>query len=168
MRRIIIALLLFNSIFSHSQDSTEPIDTRLLNSIYVNLLGDASIISINYERLLIASPNSFFSSKLGIGYNEEFELCIFGPCSDQKKFLTIPHHFTVNFGKGKHFFEFGFGGTGIIGNPNQPYVFYPMVGYRLLPKQSKKLHFRIYGQIPLGEDDRILFIPIGVSLGRSF
>ena len=89
-----------------AQNQEEIVDARPLNSINLNLLGDASLISINYERQFLVSPAFILSSKLGLGYN--FEFIIFG---NPEHYLTIPHHITGNIGKGRHFFEFGLGGT---------------------------------------------------------
>lgn len=143
---------------------------RPLNSIQINLFGDASIVSINYDKQFLISPAFILSSKFGLGYNEEFQLCIFGPCSPPEKYLTIPHHITGNFGKGKHFFEFGLGGTIISGNTNQNYFLYTIVGYRILPLNSNKVNFRLYGQIPFTgfKIEDIFFIPFGLSSGISF
>jgi hypothetical protein len=172
MRKIIlltILLIIGRELFSQNQE--DIIDARPINNFNLNLLGDASIISINYERQFIVSPIFILSSKLGLGYNEEFQLCIFGPCSSPpEKYLTMPHHITGNFGKGRHFFEFGLGGTIINGNTTQPYLLYPIVGYRIMPLRSDKLNFRMFGLIPFSglETDDILFIPFGYSFGISF
>lgn len=148
-----------------AQNQEEIVDARPLNSINLNLLGDASLISINYERQFLVSPAFILSSKLGLGYN--FEFIIFG---NPEHYLTIPHHITGNIGKGRHFFEFGLGGTIINGNTTQPYILYPIVGYRILPLKSNEITFRIFGQIPFSgiETDDILFIPFGLNLGVSF
>ncbi len=166
---LIILLLTGRVLFAQNQEGI--IKARPINNINLNLLGDASIISVNYERQIIVSSIFILSSKLGLGYNEEFQICIWGPCSTpSEKYLTIPHHITGNIGKGKHFFEFGLGGTIINGNTTQPYLLYPIFGYRILPLNSNKLNFRIFGQIPFSgtETEDILFIPFGLSLGVSF
>jgi hypothetical protein len=168
---ILIAILLNTGILSFAQNQIETGKTRPLNIISLNFLGDASLISFNYERLFLVNPSLILSSKLGIGINEEFQFCFFGPCtSSPDKFLTIPHHITGNVGKGKHLFEFGFGGTIIKGDTTQPYLVYPIVGYRILPLKSNKINFRIFGQIPFPgiETDKILFIPFGLNFGVSF
>jgi len=165
-RQILITVLVLVSSTLFAQDNERP-----LNSIQINLLGDASIISINYDKQFLISPTFILSSKLGLGYNEEFQLCIFGPCSSPpEKYLTIPHHITGNVGKGRHFFEFGLGGTIIIRDTNQNYFLYPIVGYRILPLNSNKVNFRVFGQIPFTglETEDIIFIPFGLSLGISF
>lgn len=167
MRTIFIIVILFNiSTTLLSQTPSEPVDSRPLNSIYLNLLGDASAISVNYERIFLIDPNFILTCKLGLGCNEEFN--ILGPSEQQ--YLTIPHHITGNLGKGRHFFEFGIGGTIISGNTRQPYILYPIVGYRILPLKSDKFNFRVFGQIPFTglETDVIIFIPLGLSFGVSF
>lgn len=152
-----------------AQNNENAIDTRPMNGISFNLLGDASLISVHYDRLILLGPSFMLSGKLGVGYNEEFQLCIFGPCSSPPgKYMSIPHHITGNLGKRKHFFEFGLGGTLILGNTVQPYVLYPMLGYRFLPLRSGKINFRIFGQVPLSRIEDILFVPFGISLGISF
>ena len=174
MKKLILIFILLSIgivLFAHDPIETiDAIDSRPLNSVYINLFGDASIISFNYERLFLLSPTFILSSKLGLGFNEEFKICLFGPCPPEEKYLTIPHHLTGNVGKGRHFFEFGLGGTIISGNTTQPYLFYPIIGYRILPLKSNKINFRVFGQIPFSglETDDIVFIPFGLSLGISF
>ena len=46
-------------------------DHRPLNNATLNLFGDASIVSINYERLFLNSSNFFLSAKVGLGYNRQ-------------------------------------------------------------------------------------------------
>ena len=129
MNKIILLTILFCGMtMLFAQDQEEIAIPRPLNNIGLNLFGDASIISINYERQFEVKQNFLLSSKLGYGYNEEFQLCIFGPCQPPETYRTIPHHITGNFGKGKHLFEVGLGGTFIMGNTTQPYLLYPIVG----------------------------------------
>lgn len=167
---VLLTILLFAGRLLFAQNEDDIIDSRPLNNISLNFLGDASIISFNYERQFLVNSSFILSNKLGFGYNEEFEFCIFGPCSAAEKYLTIPHHLTGNIGKGKHFFEFGLGGTIITGNTTQHYLLYPIVGYRILPLKSNKLNFRIFGQLPFSGivTDDILFLPFGLNFGVSF
>lgn len=167
-RYYLLAIQLLVSVTAFGQSNDALVDTRPLNSVSINLFGDASLISLNYERQFVISPSFILTGKFGLGYNEAFRLC-FGPCvGPDEKFFTVPHHITGNFGKGKHFFEFGLGGTFLSGDPNKFYLLYPMAGYRLLPLKSKKVNFRIYGQLPIEEAQIILFSPFGISLGISF
>lgn len=169
-RNILTIILILTGAVIFAQINDDSISRRPVNSISINLLGDASIISVNFERIFLISSTFILTGKLGLGYNEEFQFCIFGSCPPPEKYLTIPHHVTGNLGKGRHFFEFGLGGTIVSGNTNQYYLFYPIVGYRLLPLKSNKVNFRIFGQIPFSglETEDILFIPIGLNLGICF
>jgi hypothetical protein len=170
-RIILIIVFTISGTFLFAQNNRDSTDIRPINNINLSICGGASIISLNYERLFLINQNFFITGKLGIGYNEEFKLCIFGPCSPPEKYITIPHHITGNLGKGRHFFEFGLGGTIIIGKTNQHYWLYPLVGYRLQPLKSNKVNFRIFGSIPfsgLNSVEDIIFIPFGLSLGVNF
>ena len=117
----------------------------------------------NYERLLLISQNFKLIAKGGLGINEEFTL--FG--SSANHFVTLPHHLTCNFGRNKHHLEVGLGGTVIIGQTNEPYLLYTIIGYRLMPLKKNKVNFRIYGSVPLNGFERVnvIFIPIGLSIG---
>jgi hypothetical protein len=172
---LLTIILLNTNVVLFAQSPIEPVGPRPLKSIYTTLAGDATIISINYDKIFPISQILRISGKIGSGYNEEFRLCIWGGCnSPQSKYLTIPHHITGNIGKGRHLFEFGLGGTVIIGSTTQPYFIYPIVGYRILPLRSNKITFRIFGQLPFPRTDGIfladdiIFMPVGLSLGVSF
>lgn len=142
---------------------------RPLNNINLNLLGDAGVISIMYERLFLISPNIFFTPKLGVGRTSEFQICPFGPCSSPpKKYTIIPLQITGNVGDGRNFFEFGFGCTIVEGNTEQHYIYYPTLGYRLQPLKSGKIIFRIYGSFPTSEIHDFIYVPVGISLGINF
>tara|TARA_B100001248_G_scaffold51917_1_gene33779 strand:- start:458 stop:970 length:513 start_codon:yes stop_codon:yes gene_type:complete len=166
--KLIFLFLLFGNGIVFSQD-------RPLNNIGINLVGDASHVSIHYEKLQLTDKSYIFGYKLGIGYNQEFQLCIFGPCSSPaENYLTIPHHVTANLGTSKSFFEFGLGGTMLVGETKVPYIFYPILGYRFLPLYSNKLNFRIYFQPPVQFVDgptghpEIPLVIGGMSIGFSF
>ena len=165
----IVFLIIGTVLFAQNNDDSSA--TRPVNSVNLNLLGDASLISINYERIFLIDPIFILTSKIGLGYNEEFKICLnlFGPsdCSPPDKYITIPHHITGNLGKGQHFFEFGLGGTIITGYATH-FHFYPIFGYRFLPLKSNKINFRIFGQILLLGECNILYIPFGLNIGISF
>lgn len=163
-------MLVVSGILILVQTNDNLIVKRPGNNLTLNLLGDASIISINYERFIVITPALFAPGKLGLGHNKEYRLCFFGPCTSSPDiYLTIPHHFTLNLGKKSNFFEFGLGGTIINGNTTQNYLLYPVFGLRTLPFNSNKINFRIYLQFPFSgmEAEDIVFIPVGLSLGLS-
>lgn len=166
---LLLTLLIFGTTV-FSQANTQLKQYRPSNSISINLLVDASLISLNYERLLTIGQSVLYTGKIGLGYNEEFNLCLYSSCGTSRSYLTVPHHFSALFGKSRHFLELGLGGTIILGDTTQPYFLYPIVGFRFLPLKSNKVNYRIYGQWPIlmDETDDILFVPIGISLGISF
>jgi hypothetical protein len=166
-KMILVVVLALSGTCLSAQNKIDTTDTRPRNNIYVNLLGDASIMSINYERLFLINPCFFLAGKFGLGYNEKFQLSFFGKSTTSPEpYITIPFHITSNFGKGRHFFEFGLGGT--IINKND--CLYPILGYRFQPIKSGDISFRIFGSIPFSgnEPNNIFFIPFGLSVGVSF
>ena len=169
-RFFITVVLVISALILFAQNKIRTINERPENNFNLNLFGDASIISINYERLFIINPNLILTGQLGLGYNEEFQICIFEPCSPPEQYLTVPHHVTLNLGNRRNFFEFGLGDTIICGNTSQHYFLYPIAGYRLQPLRSINVNFRIYGSIPFTglDTDDIIFIPFGLSTGVCF
>lgn len=167
MKPIVLMYVLLITTALCAQDPTELVDSRPKNGLYLNFLGDGSALSVNYERLFFLRQDFIISGKLGLGFNEEFQMCLGGCNSVPEQFTTIPHHVTGNYGKGKHFFEFGFGATYASSIATRYYLVYPMIGYRLLPLMTNKLSFRIFGQIPFSglESTSFIFSPIGLSLG---
>ncbi|MCB0504296.1 MAG: hypothetical protein KDC58_02225 [Cyclobacteriaceae bacterium] len=140
---------------------------RPLNKVHFNLLGNASLVSLEYERSIPVNRNLFIAGGLGIGYNLEFQICLSGHCGPPDNYLTIPHYITSNYGDGRHLLEVGLGGTYISGNPSRKYLFYPMVGYRLQFKNPRKAYFRVFAQVPFGGwEDEIIFSPVGVSFSK--
>ena len=169
-KTLFFLLFVMPGLFLFAQGNYDSTYARPVNSINLSFLGDASLISINYERRFLVSHKFILSSKLGFGFNRELRICPFGPCPPTETYATIPHHITGNLGNGPHFFEFGLGGTIITGNKTQPYLLYPIVGYRILPLSSDKVNFRVFAQIPFSglETDDITFVPLGLSVGVSF
>ena len=172
--RFLFVVYFFSKAILLAQNSEEIIEVRPENSVYLNIAGDASFFSLNYEREFSLGPSFILTGKLGAGYNQEINLsfCWWEPCydygDDVQQYLTIPHHITGNIGKGRHFFEFGLGGTFLVGDAQQPYCLYPIVGYRLHPLQKHKIAFRFYAEIPLNDSGNIIFIPVGFSAGFTF
>lgn len=170
MRQLVFISLLITlpvSSFCQQQDSSVIVAKKQVSSINLSF-GDASGLSIAYERFFRIRSNLALAARLGLGYNEEFQLCIFGSCSSAPaRYTTLPHSFTANFGTKKHFFEIGVGGTLLGGSTNKPYWLHGLIGYRLQPVKLKKINFRVFGCVPLNgvESDDILFAPVGISAG---
>jgi hypothetical protein len=167
---IVFVFLVIQNNLLNAQISKERLEKRPVKNVNFNFVGDASHFSLNFERQYLIHQNFIISQKIGIGYNEKFQVCLFGHCDDFIRYLTIPHHVSMNVGKSRHFLEMGIGGTFLYGNTTQPYLVYPILGYRFLPIEKDNVNFRIFTHLPFtgkyAED--ILFIPFGISLGVSF
>lgn len=153
---------------------------RFKNSVTIGIAGDGSLISLNYDKLYKINDKVLLDGRIGIGYNEQFTIW-----GTPYRYLTIPHHFTINFcganqlnRAANHLFEIGLGGTLILGSIEHHYAFYPKLGYRFSPVHSKKITFRLQANIPvlfnrwydfaLWSDHEMVFLPIGISLGYLF
>jgi hypothetical protein len=176
--QIVLTLL---SIRSFAQDSTEFNIGRPRNSVHLNFLGNASILSLNFERLYLINTTTFLSFNLGVGYNKNNvlgnTLYFMGTTPPPlERVLTIPHSITLNIGKRKHFFEGGLGGSTFLGNSNSNYFLFPIIGYRRQPLESALFNFRVFLNIPLNGGDELngwdessfLFSPLGLSVGLCF
>ncbi len=145
---------------------------RPVNIISLNILGDATIASLNYERLFPAEPEHFFlAAGLGVGVNTFVTLhSEAGKSYTLDNFAVIPHHITGNIGGGRHFFELGLGGAIIGSQGGQPYLTSILMGYRFLPLHSNRISARLYASYPLQglEKFNIIYVPAGVSVGWAF
>lgn len=173
MKRLFISILIITySSILNAQLKLDNIEIRPKNNAYLTIGGaDGALISLNYERLFLTSEKFFITAKIGAGYNEQFRLCILGPCSPPiKKYFVITEHLTADFGKGKSFFEVGLGSTIICGVASTNVLIYPILAYRIQPLVSKKILFRISLGFPIFNYDNIelIFLPIGFSVGGSF
>ncbi len=136
-------------------------------NLNINFLGEASLVSLNYEYGHQLAEKVWLFSEVGLGYNREFLGCVLQDGCTPKNFLTVPHHLTVNLGRGRNFFEGGMGGTLVVGSQSKPYWAYPIVGYRFQPEQARRMTFRIYAALPISGKvaPDLLFLPVGINLG---
>ena len=151
----------------------ELMGSRPKNNAYVNLFGDASTISVNYERLAFISPSFFLAGKLGIGFRFEEALPYGGDF-----FWTLPYHITGNLGTRKHFLELGMGMTTDLTStktffPNIKTKTYFIVGYRFQPTKPNvriigRNYFFRFNLLYFTKEGYPSMVPIGISLGKSF
>ena len=157
------------SVCSYSQNISDAADGMKLNNVYSTILGNASVISFNYERVLPVKPKLRIAVKSGIGYNWIYSIGLFGSEGSWESLITLPHHLSVIFGT-KHILETGIAGTMVYGKTTSDYVFYPIVGYRL-HGESKKIGlfcFRLFGSVLKWESFNYTVFPAGVSFGIRF
>lgn len=169
-----MSFCLIQSAFAQSGSS------RPRNTIGINFMGDASLLSLNYERTFLHKNWLFLSAKTGLGINREFKL--FGAYSHA--YGTAPISLSANIGKHKNFLEIGVGFTALANDKDLFFFSYPIVGYRFYPLVSKRFFIRVFAEIPLISQeiiqqsqekyafpilyDRVLFSPIGCHLGIAF
>ena len=126
MKRTLLSIIFSTSIILlYAQNKPDSVLIIPKNTAYLTIGGaSGALLSINYERRFLVSEEFFLTTGLAIGYNEEFKLCIFGPCNQPiKRYLIIPQHITANFGKARSFFEVGLGGCIIGGISTTNYLF---------------------------------------------
>lgn len=140
------------------------------NNLNVNLLGDATIFSLSYERLQFFDRKYMIAGKIGIGYSQSL-----GLPSKSAALLTIPMHITGNLGvyKKRQYIEFGLGGTLMYYENFKywDYALYPIVGYRFQPYQKVKLTLRVFLSYPLTDKldlHNYWFSPVGITIGYCF
>lgn len=173
MKRIILLLVFLNfALIISAQDEERLPVPDPLNSINVDLLGNATIIGVSYERIIKISKNSFLAGKIGTGYGRQLLFDYYDTLVTKfPVYLSFPHQFTFNIGKKRNFFEVGIGGTLIIGDASPHYVPYITAGYRLQPLYAGNIRFRVFGNfLPLNHKNyrNIYFVPFGLSLGLCF
>ena len=165
--RVLFVFLLLPAIHAGASGISNPY-LRPRHNINLNLFGDASIVSVNYEQLFANNRKFFIAGNVGIGYSESS-----GLPNKNTSLLAIPLHVSANYGEKRHYLEMGLGGTLLFyGNLSYwDYCIYPMIGYRLQPKKKDKFSFRIYAGYPVTDKidmDNYWFFPVGISVGFCF
>lgn len=170
MTILLIVVASYHSVILSAQDIISSPRTRALNNLNIGLLGEASVLSLSYERLFILTPGLLLSAEVGVGFNKEFELCIFGPCEAPQSYAVFPHHLTLNIGRRKNHLELGVGGGRVSSIASKGYVVFPIIGYRHQPTEFNKAVFRIHISPPVtvSGDLNMLNSPIGFNVGITF
>lgn len=159
--RILHLALFFLALNLNGQSFHQPKNRQQLS---LNLGGHASAISVQYEYLQLGKESIDYNARIGLGYNEEFNLF---PTEKNESFLCVPARVGIILGKKRHRLELSLGSSLVLGNTNQHFIAYPSLGYRFLPREVNKLTFGLYFQVPseAREMQDILFIPFGLELG---
>lgn len=160
---ILLTIVISSQLVAQNNISETPIK-RPSNNFSLNSFEGATIASVNYERLFAKRKNSFLAFGFGVGFTGDLTRDGLNP--DKETYLTLPHHFTFNSGKGKHFFEFGLTASFIPDNNETNYQLGPIIGYRLQPLNSNKLTARVYASVPfIATNSDIFYSPLGISIG---
>ena len=161
-------MLVLVSTFAQDTDQLPKLRSDFI--ISANFGGDASIMSLGFEKLFFLKSGPVLAGKIGFGFNQEF--IIFGS-EAPVNFFTLPHSFTVNLGNGKRSFgEFGIGGTWLTDNHVHRYFIYPMIGFRYHPFNNPGFSFKAWAFWPFGQVDKVdatdvMFSPLGLSFGLA-
>ncbi len=167
--KTIWALVFLLVIGSTYAQETDPVPVKRSDFIIsANLGGDASIMSLGFEKLFFLKSGPVLAAKVGFGFNQEFNIF---DSEDPINFFTLPHSFSVNLGNGKRSFgEFGIGGSWVTDNTVHYYFVYPMIGFRYHPFKNPGFSFKAwafwpFGQIDKVEDVDVMIVPLGLSFG---
>ena len=187
LKTSLILLSIFSSIFcSYGQRNkpitlhwinrvAQPLDDTTnsipLNSFSLDAFANASVCSINYERIIIKSSGFLLITKFGIGFNPgEIKQQKYGDDSGNSSYTYGPpviiRYISANIGKRNHFIEIGIGNSLATGGLYN----YPSFGYRYISSLKNKACFRLFFQIPLSGDNKkeLFLFPIGTSIGIVF
>ena len=169
---VIVWLLATGFLYCDSLSVVQNPKLTNYNNIYLNLFGDGSIASVNYERIFKNTPKLFHTFKLGVSYHpdigttQDAEYEGVGYESTDKSGLIITNHLTFNYGKKFTFFEVGLGTSAYLIEENEEFLIYPIIGLR---RQSNNGSIRIFVHpIFLNKDNVELVFPIGFSFGICF
>ena len=146
---------------------------RPKKNLFLELAGNGGLLSINHEKINLISFKLMMVSKIGLGCTQDYSFK-----SPENYFISLPGNLTFCFGKRRVLFELGLGATVFlkVNSPFYDFSFYPIVGYRFQPLKANKLFLKATISLPqnLGSDNysisnsEIIFIPIGISIGKSF
>jgi len=174
MKKIVfIFLLIIISACLPAQQDEKQLITRPLRNVNLTIYGGASLITLNFEKLKPIKSSVFITPGIGIGITLKVE-----DLFEIESLPSIPAKVTCNLGSGRHFFEAGLGLNIVLGDIDDNFILYPVIGYRIQPLREKKIYFRLYGCIPFSEfsnignkeflDRDIAIMPFGLSIGMSF
>lgn len=163
---LILALVSVAATYAQEADSVQV--KRPDFNISVNFGGDASFMSLGFEKLFFLKSGPVLAGKIGFGFNQEFNLF---DSSDPINFFILPHSFTVNLGNEKRSLgEIGIGGSWVTDNTVHYYFIYPIIGYRYHPFKNPGFSFKIWAFYPFGQIDKfeetdVMIVPLGLSFG---
>lgn len=142
-----------------------------------------SLIALGYEHFFKISNHFFISGMIGVGYNEELKVCLFGACAEPRiQMFTLPLFLGINYGHKKWFAELGVGSS--LGRfdwrgETINYVTFalPQIGVRYVPLKKHRPNAKLSLGYPLQVTQLLnqnsdlpffLFLPVGLSIGYQF
>jgi hypothetical protein len=144
-------------------------DFKPQNSLLLNL-GSGTVVSFDYERnwKVEKSPNLLFAS-IGAGAGREGKVwMILNTLESPEWYFVTTQKVTYCVGNGTNFLEFGLGGIYVAGNTTQPYITYPILGYRFIGDNRSTFKFYLSWPFTGIKTDDLGFVPFGISFGQFF
>lgn len=168
-------LLVFTLLWSLDSSCQEIqfFNQRPKKNLFLDFAGNGGLVSINHEKIHLISFKLMMVHKIGLGISQDYSFI-----DPSNYFVSIPVNLTLCFGKRRLLFETGIGTT-IFLKVNEPFYelsFYPIIGYRFQPLKANKIYTKITASLPQNlsssnfsiVNSEVLFVPIGVSIGKSF
>lgn len=156
-------LFLLLAITCFAQDF-EPNNSLILN------FGSGTLVSIEYERNWKFENNkNLLIASIGAGAGREDK--IWNPFyinEDREWYFVSTQKLTYCVGNGTNFLELGLGGIYVAGNTTQPYIAYPILGYRYIGFNNTTFKFYLSWPFSGIKTDDLGFVPIGISMGQFF
>ena len=174
MKRMLIAIIILELSSSVYSQEIKFFNQRPVRNISIGLGGDGGVISLNHEKLYLISFKLMLANEIGVGCTQDFSIL-----NPNNYYLSLPFNVSVCLGKRQHLLELGLGSTVYLtlNDSFYEYSISPIVGYRIQPLKPKKVSFKIFAAIPYNLDfekyinlknSEIFFIPLGISMGKSF
>lgn len=153
-----IILIFFSSFLIGQNPEKTPANQKRVNAVYVELLGNGGLMSINYDRILYSNENSHIFARLGTSEWHAED-------SNESNWSIIPE---IGFllGKNRHFLDVGFGLTYWTGN--QDLYFYPRFGYRYIGKRGLVIRLAVLSFVINHEPDSFGGYWPGLAVGYGF
>ena len=169
---LLITHLLILQLACYGQD-LKFFNQRPKKNLFVELGGNGGLLSLNHEKIHLISFKLMLVYKIGLGCTQDYSFK-----SPENYFISLPGNLTLCFGKRRVLFELGLGATVFlkVNDPVYEFSFYPIIGYRFQPLKANKLFLKATISLPqnLGSSNfsisnsEIIFVPIGISIGKSF
>ncbi|MFH0867580.1 MAG: hypothetical protein V1904_15425 [Bacteroidota bacterium] len=167
---ILFYLLLANAIFGQDHDSIQKINSSR-NTIYLELFGNASLYTINYDRILFDFKKTKTTGRIGLCYMPKSSK--FSAFTD--KSIVLPLEINQLFGRKNDFFELGLSTTFFfVQHEYTSIMLFPKIGFRHQKRNGGFFHKVSYAPLISifenpSQDYGIFFPPmIGISIGYTF
>lgn len=159
MKKLLATIFISFSLISFGQEEMIKEKSRAKNSVYLELLGNGGVYSINYDRVFFGNGIMHFGGRVGFSYFSIFH----------SSFFTIPIEGNILLGKKDIFLELGLGRTLVLEseNFNNPDLIFLRMGIRFQRKERKDGAMFRFAFTPVYKEG-VFSSYMGASFGGSF